>query len=76
MSNKHMIAIGTKVYNFEEMMAVDYHGRRFPLRYDTEGHILDFFDWAGDQFWIDCGETITSAYREYVCELADKELLT
>jgi len=47
---------------FEEMLMYCHsEGKMIPLRYDTEGDLIDFFDF--DQgFWIDLGETVMDAY--------------
>lgn len=49
-------------YYFKEMMCVR-NGEPYPLRYDDVGCVLDFFDWSGDKYWIDCGEKVTKVYN-------------
>lgn len=56
-------------YWFKEMMMYDCHSDSpFPLRHDDEGGILDFFDYNGDKYWIDCGEEVYEAYKVYHIE--------
>ena len=56
-------------FYFEEMMMYShYSGNPYPLKYDSVGGVLDFFDYDGDKFWIDCGEKATKMYQEYIFE--------
>ena len=67
MNYLNMFELNEWTYDFKTMMSY-YKGDKYPLRYDDEGDIVDFFDWSGDQFWIDCGEATLKAYKSYKAE--------
>lgn len=67
MNYLHMFELNNWVYDFKAMMGY-YKGNKYPLRYDEEGDIFDFFDWSGDQFWVDLGEDVLAQYKSYIVE--------
>lgn len=54
-----------RIYYFNDMMMA-YKGKAYPLRWDKEGLLIDFFDWDGDQYWIDCGEEVKRQYLNWL----------
>jgi len=63
----YIFEIGGWVINFHTMMGC-YKGDEYPLRYDSEGDLFDFFDYDGYESWIDLGEEVLMAYKSYTAE--------
>ena len=61
--------LGVECFWFEEMFMFNNAVHLpFPLKYSSKDNILDFFDYYGDKYWIDCGDKVLEAYHSWMVD--------